>query len=407
MSDAPIYLDHNATTPLDPRVAAAMAECYQRWPANPASQHAPGRAARRVLEEARDTVAELLGVRLDTRPADQVVFTSGGTEANNLAIRGLVAGTPLKTPPGEIIVSDLEHPSVLGPADALAAHGLIVRRVEVDPRGTINLDHLAAAINEHTRLVCLMLASNETGAIQPVAAAAALCQARGAPLHTDAVQVAGKLPIDFHALGAATMSVSAHKLHGPRGVGALLVRGGVQLAPQLFGGFQQAALRPGSESVALPVGFATALRLWHDEARERQERMTGLRDRFEAALRNGWPDLVIHAEQAARLPHTSHVGFAGLDRQALLMALDQVGIACSAGSACASGSSEPSPTLLAMGVPEALAGGSLRLSFGATTTAAEVDESARRILNICNDLQRQSIPRKSPLMAPRTGGKPV
>jgi cysteine desulfurase len=218
---------------------------------------------------------------------------------------------------------------------------------------------------------------------------AAICSERGVPLHTDAAQVVGKLPVDFRALGAATMSFAAHKFHGPLGIGALVVRHGVTLAPQLFGGFQQAGLRPGTESVALVVGMLTALELWHAEQEQRRLRLTALRDEFERAILALWPEAIVVGADSPRLPHTSNIAFVGLDRQALFIAFDQAGVACSTGSACASGSSEPSPALVAMGLDEAVFSSALRFSFGATTTAAEVAESSRRILKVCNDLRRR------------------
>ena len=394
-----IYFDNNATTPVDPRVVEAMAECYRRWPGNPASQHTAGRSARRVLEEARDEIAGLLGATLSGPQPDRLVFTSGATEANNLAVRGIVGRMP-GDGPRHLIVSAIEHPSVSSLADQIVVEGFAVSKLPVDGQGVIVLDQLAPLLTPHTRLACIMLGSNETGALQPVAEAAAICREAGVPLHCDAVQVAGKLPIDFAALGAATLSISAHKFHGPRGIGALLVRGSTPLAPMLFGGFQQAGLRPGSEPVALAVGMAKALRLWHEEADARARNMTMLRDQFEALLSTGSPEIIVHSQHAARLPHTSHIAFPGLDRQALLMALDLAGVACSAGSSCASGSSELSATLLAMGVSEALAGSSLRFSLSAFTTAEEVHEGARRILKVCNDLRTAREHRNSPLPPP-------
>jgi cysteine desulfurase len=235
-----------------------------------------------------------------------------------------------------------------------------------------------------------MLGNNETGVLQPVAQLAQICREAGVPLHTDAVQVAGKLPICFHRLGAATMSISAHKFHGPRGIGALLIRHDTQLWPLLFGGFQQGGLRPGTESVTLAVGMATALSIWQREQHERLARLTQLRDRFESAILAGWPGAVIHGRDANRLPHTSNISFPGLDRQASLMALDLAGVACSTGSACASGSTDPSTTLVAMGCPQELLSSSLRFSLGATTTLEETDRAASRILKTCNDLGRAS-----------------
>jgi cysteine desulfurase len=232
-----------------------------------------------------------------------------------------------------------------------------------------------------------MLANNETGVLQPVDELTALCSAQNIPLHTDAAQAAGKLPLSFGQLGVATMAIAAHKFGGPVGIGALLVRSDVQLAPLLHGGVQQMSLRPGTESVALVVGMRTALELWEKNRREWVAHIEKLRDEFESILTRTDQSIEIIGKQAERLPTTSNVAFLGLDRQALFVALDQAGIACSTGSACASGSSEPSPTLVAMGLPEPIVKSAIRLSLGAFTTAAEIDTAGSRIINTVKRLR--------------------
>ncbi len=388
-----IYLDHNASTPLLPEVAEAMRDCWAEPCLNPGSQHEFGRRARRTIEQARGRIAELLGANTTGADADRIVFTSGGTEANNLAVLGLLhaegARHPLASSHPHLIISAIEHPSITALADDLQRRGYQVDRLGVDPRGVIRVEQLAQLLRPETRLVAAMLGQNETGVLQPVAELAAIGAERGVPLHTDAAQVVGKIPVDFRALNVATMSLAAHKFHGPLGIGALVVRHGVELEPQLFGGFQQGGLRPGTEPVALAVGICRALELWHAERHERAARMRELRDRFEAAILDGWRPARVIGADAQRLPHTSQIAFVGLDRQSLFLALDQAGVACSAGSACASGSSEPSPALVAMGCNEAVFGSALRFSLGATTTADVVDEAVRRILRCCNDLGRQ------------------
>lgn len=364
--------------------------------ANPASQHEAGRKARHVLEDARDRIAYALGAKTDGTDADQVVFTSGATEANNLAIRGLVG-----SPPGEIIVSAVEHPSIMQPAEHLAQNGFELRILPVDRNGVAHLSDLADLISKRTRLVCLMLGNNETGALQPVAKIARKCRELGIPVHTDAAQVAGKLPISFRKYDVATMSISGHKFHGPRGIGALVVRHETKLAPFMFGGFQQGGLRPGSETIELPVGLLKAFDLFHEDQSERIRQLSKLRDQFEAKLSNKWPSIVINAAGADRLPHTSNISFPRFDRQALLMALDRAGVACSTGSSCASGSTDPSPVLRAMGCDKTLLDSALRFSFGAFNTAEEIDESVRRIYGILKDLQSRYIERKSGRPAPR------
>jgi cysteine desulfurase len=393
---AAIYLDNNATTPILPEVVAAMQACHDQQLYNPASQHEFGRRARRVLEDARERVAELLGAKTGGRDDDRVIFTSGGTEANNLAILGLLearlagdTGTTKIAPP-RVVVSAVEHPSITALADELSRREVAVDWVGVDAQGVIRVQELENLIRPETRLVTTMLGQNETGVLQPVAEIAAICRAAGVPLHTDAAQVVGKLPVDFRALGVTTMSVAAHKFHGPLGIGALVVRHGTDLRPQLFGGFQQAAARPGTESVALAVGMRTALERWHAERDERLAHLRTLRDGFEETILGGWPAAVIVGGRAKRLPQTSSIAFVGLDRQALFMALDQAGVACSTGSACASGSSERSPALVAMGLNRAILDSTLRFSFSALNSLEEAREAARRILTCCKELGRKN-----------------
>ena len=384
--DRPIYLDHNATTPLLPEVIEAMRACYAEPCLNPASQHEFGRRARRRLEDTREHIGELVGAKVVGRDADTILFTSGGTESNNLALRSRAGASP--PPSSRILTSHIEHPSITALTDEFSRQGYQIDQLPVDRNGVLHVDALAEALHPETRLVLAMLANNETGVLQPVAELTAIAHERGIPLHTDATQAVGKIPVNFRALGAATMTFAAHKFHGPIGIGALVIRHGVTLAPQLFGGFQQAGLRPGTESVALAVGMLTALELAHADLEARRQRLTALRDDFERTILAGWPDAIVIGVTAPRLPNTSNIAFVGLDRQALFIALDQAGVACSTGSACASGSSEPSPTHLAMGLEEAVISSALRFSFGATTTAAQVAESSRRILKLCNDLRR-------------------
>lgn len=397
-----IYLDHNATTPVLPEVIEAMRACWQEPCLNPASQHSFGRAARRKLEDARDRVAELLGANTAGPTPDRVVFTSGGTESNNLAIRGLLeqqraGASPPPEPVPRALLSSIEHPSITTLGEELSRIGYKVDRLGVDANSVLQVNDLASLLTSDTRVAAAMLANNETGVIQPVAELANICNARGIPLHTDASQAAGKLPLNFRELGAATMTIAAHKLGGPVGIGALVLRRGVELQPLLFGGHQQGDLRPGTESVALAVGLCTALELWDANRAQWAARMCWLRDQFESMIcisaENGRsvPPITtcqtkVIGRAAPRLPNTSNISFEGLDRQALFMALDQAGIACSTGSACASGSSEPSPVHIAMGFKPAVVSGSLRFSFGTGTTHEEVEFAARRIINVCNSL---------------------
>lgn len=371
-----IYLDHCATSPLSANVAAAMAECQTTAFGNPSSLHAEGRLARRRLEDAREAIAQRLGARLDGPRPDRLIFTSGGTEANNLALFGR---SDLAS--GGLAYSPLEHPSVIAAALNLASRGLAARILSVTSEGRVDLESLELA--EAPRVAAVTLGSHETGVLQPVEEASRICRVRGGGVHCDAVQAAAKIGIDFRSLGVDTLSVAAHKFHGPRGIGALLVRHGVPLAPLLRGGPQEFELRPGTEAVALAVGMQRALVEWQDAANAGQDQRAALRDRFEAQLQRANLGIVVHGVGVPRLPHVSSLAFPGRDRQSLLMALDLAGVACSAGSACASGSPALSPGLLAMGVPRELAQSSLRFSLGGGTTAEHIDEATLRIERVC------------------------
>jgi cysteine desulfurase len=382
----PIYLDHNATTPIRPEVVQAMARAWQDGLANSASQHQCGQKARRILEEARERIADLLGANLTCPKPDRLVFTSGGTEANNLAILGLPrvgrAGEP-----GRVMISAIEHASVIEPAERLLEEGWQLDTVPVTGDGVVRVDWLGEHLTDSTRLVSVLLGNHETGTIQPVQEVVETCRARQVPVHTDAVQAVGKMPVHFRALGVAAMSVGAHKFQGPLGIGALVLQPNLPVVPMLFGGHQQNGIRPGTEPVPLVVGMRTALELAVRELEEYIRGITALRDRLELRLRSAYPDLVMHSSAVARLPNTSSMAFPGLDAQILLLAFDMAGVACSVGSACSSGSSELSPTLLAMGTPKALAASTLRFSLGWTTTEADVDGAVERILNVVNELR--------------------
>ncbi len=291
-------------------------------------------------------------------------------------------------PPG-LIISSFEHPSITACAEHLAQNGVEVKKLRATSEGYVVEDDLFDLLDASTRLLSVMLANNETGVIQNLVKIASMCRSRGVLLHTDAVQAIGKIPVDFRALEVDALSLTAHKFHGPLGIGALVVRHGVSLEPSLHGGFQQSALRPGTESVALAMGMQVALEFAVSELDARRTRMTALRSSLERQIGADYPRAVVIGAASERLPHTSNIAFVGLDRQALVMAFDLAGVACSTGSACASGSSEPSPTLVAMGLPDEQISSSVRFSVGAATTPAEIDEAARRILNVCNHLRRE------------------
>ena len=361
-----IYLDNNATTPLLPAVWEAMRPFAVEAYGNPASAHAAGRRARRGLEDAREQTAALLGAR-----PDEVVFTSGATEANNLALFGL-AGDP----PGRLLASPVEHPSVSEPLRQLAASGFSLDEPPVDAQGVVDAEALFHLLRSDTRLIAVMLVNHETGAVQPVRELARRLDGRAA-FHCDATQAVGRLPVHFGDLGATTLALSAHKFHGPKGVGALLLRRGTKLRPRAWGGHQQQGRRPGTEPVALAVGLAAALDLACREMEQRTQKVRSLRDRFLAGLRETAGPVVLNGPASGGAPHTVNVSFPGLKADALLMRLDLAGVACSTGSACSSGSLLPSPVLRAMGASELLS--AMRFSLSALLTPEEIDEAVRRI----------------------------
>jgi cysteine desulfurase len=366
----PIYLDNAATTPLLPAVWEAMRPFAGDVFGNPASAHAAGRRARRGLEDARESVAALLGAF-----ADEVIFTSGATEANNLALLGLVGD-----PPGHILASSVEHPSVVEPLRHLAASGFHVEWLPVNQCGIVGSDESAKRKREDTRLVAIQWANHETGAIQSTVES-------DVPFHCDATQAVGKIPIDFHRVHATTLALSAHKFHGPKGVGGLLLRRGTKLRPRLFGGHQQQGRRPGTEPVALAVGLATALEFAVRDMDARHATVLQLRRRFLDHLRTHAAPLVVNGPEEGGLPHTLNVSFPRLQADLLLMSLDLAGVACSTGSACSSGSLLPSPVLQAMGVAEDVLRSAMRFSFSFLLGDDEVDEAARRVAEVVNRLR--------------------
>jgi cysteine desulfurase len=372
-----IYLDNNATTPLLPAVWEAMRPYLTDRFGNPASSHWAGRRARQALEDARDGTAALLGAF-----PDEVIFTSGATEANNLALFGL-AGEP----PAHVLTSPIEHPSVAEPVRQLAQRGFVVDLLPVDTTGIVCAKILIDRLRPETRLLTVMLANNETGAVQPVAELAALLDRRAA-FHCDAAQAVGRLPCHFHDFGVTTLALSAHKFHGPQGVGALLVRRHTRLSPQLWGGHQQQGRRPGTEAVALAVGLATALDLAQRDAEARRAHVLHLRRRFLETLRLAADPVVLNGPAEGGVPHTLNLSFPGCRADALLMSLDLAGVACSTGSACSSGSLLPSPVLQAMGVPDDVLHSAMRFSLSPLLSEAEVEEAGRRIVRVVSRLRQ-------------------
>ncbi len=390
MNESSIYLDNNATTEIDRSVADAISAVLRNRLSNPASQHAAGRKARSILEASRTAIATSLGCRTHGMSADQVVFTSGGTESNHLALVGILDGLE-----GDLVVSSIEHPSILGVAMEIARRDARrVRYLPVDANGRVCLetwnrwllDHDAAVTDGdkagRIAMISLMVANNETGSIQPLGQVAESASSRGILVHTDAVQAIGKIPLRFSEIKADAMSVTAHKYHGPVGIGALVLRHGVHVTPVFQGGFQQMGLRPGTESVALAVGFSKATEIAVGNIDERNRMLAELRIALENILLTSPHPPIILGAAGPRLPHTISLSYPWIERQALQMALDRRGIACSTGSACASGSGQPSHVLQAMHLPESVVSGAIRLSLSVHTTLDEVLEAGRRITEV-------------------------
>jgi cysteine desulfurase len=358
-----VYLDHNATTPPREEVVDAMERVLRETWGNPSSTHAEGAAARAAVDRAREQVASLVGCA----PRD-LLFTAGATEANNTALLGVLSGTP-----GHILSSAVEHPSVEAALDALESRGWEVTRAPVDPDGRVGAETAIDALREDTALVSLIWANNETGVLQPVDEIAEAARERGILFHTDATQRVGKLPIDLSHTPADLLSLSAHKLNGPKGTGALVVRQGLAFEPLLRGGPQEGGRRGGTENVAGIVGLGEACALAARELPERARRTGALRDRLWEGISQKIAGVRWNAASDAVLPNTLNVGFEGVAGEMLLQALDLEGISASAGAACASGSIEASPVLVAMGRSPAEARGTLRFSVGHGVDESQID----------------------------------
>lgn len=361
------YLDNNATTRVLPEVVEVVCRHWQESFANPGSRHAAGRHARQVLEAARESLAGILGAY-----PDEVLFTSGGTESNNMAVLGFTEGEP-----GTISLTAGEHPAVMNAARHRETHGWRLAWLPVDETGRLRFS--ADELPADTRLASVILAHNETGVIQDLRPLIAECNSRNISCHVDAMQAVGKIPVDFHALGATSLALGAHKFHGPRGIGALLLKRGADLAACTFGGYQEAGRRPGTEAVALIAGMAKALELFHAEQEERMERLRSFRDRLEEGLAAACPPVILNGHPDCRLPNTLNIAFPGVDGEALLVALELEGIACSLGSACASGAVEPAPVLVAMNRPREILRSSMRFSFGVDNREEELADAIRLI----------------------------
>lgn len=371
MSATPIYLDYNATTPVDPAVLEAMLPYLRDRFGNPSSQHAYGQAVRGALAQARTDVADLIGAR-----SDEILFTSGGTESTNAALKGaaIAALDRGETARRQIIVSRIEHPATLATAQALTRFGFRVRTIGVDAHGFIDLGELAEAVREPTFLVSVMHANNETGTLQPIADAAALAHGHGALMHVDAAQSAGKVAVDVDRLGADLLTLAGHKLYAPKGVGALYVRRGIALEPLVHGAGQEGGRRAGTENMPYVVGLGVACRIAREQLPAAGPRMQRLRDRLWTQLRQALAERIARNGDAERcLPNTLNASFVGMIGSELLAALAQ--IAASTGSACHDGRVSISPVLAAMGVEPRVASGAVRFSLGRGSTQDEIDRA--------------------------------
>ncbi len=362
-----IYFDHNATTPVSEEVFEAMLPYLKDEWGNPSSIHWAGRGPRKGVDDAREQVAALLGCT----PLE-VVFTSSGTEGDNHAIKGAVFSKRAKG--NHIITTTVEHPAVLNTVKYLEKTGFEATYLGVDNQGMLDLDELRAAIRPETVLISVMYANNETGTIFPVAEIAEIAKEHGVLFHTDAVQAAGKLPIDMKELKADLVTISGHKLYGPKGVGALFVRRGVKLTPLIHGGHHERNRRGGTENVAGLVGLGKAAEIAVRDMADEVAHLTTLRDRIETGLTEKIPHVYLNGHPDKRLPNTVNLSFEFVEGESLLLSLDMMGIAASSGSACTSGSLEPSHVMLAMGLTHELSHGSVRFSLGRSNTAEDVEK---------------------------------
>jgi cysteine desulfurase len=384
-----VYLDNSATTSVDPRVVEAMLPFLTEKFGNPSSVHFYGQEARAAVDRARREVAGLISAR-----PNEIVFLSGGTEANNLAIRGIAEQHQQHG--RHIITSAIEHSSVRGICDTLEGRGFEITRLPVYDEGIVRVKDLRAALRDDTVLVTVMLANNEIGTLQPVAEIGALVRERRAAgqrhiwFHTDAVQALGRMTVDVEELSCDLLSSSAHKLNAPKGIGALYVRRGTRLAPQNIGGHQERERRGGTEAVPSIVAFGEAARLARLEIDERVSRMRALRERFETGVTERVADIVFNGEREQRLPHISNISFRYIEGEGLLINLDMLGVAVSTGSACSSGSLEPSPIIRALGRDDELARGSIRFSLGKETTDEDITHVLEALPRAVENLRRLS-----------------
>ena len=375
-----VYLDHNATTPLDPRVFEAMKPYLMEAFGNASSPHHYGRVAKQALEESRGIVAEAIGAR-----PEGIIFTSGGTEADNLAIRGI--SYRKRERKGHIITSSIEHHAVLRTCNDLEKDGFTVTYLPVDSQCRVDPDDIRKSIQKDTILISVMYANNETGVIEPISEIGKIAREYGVPFHSDAVQAVGKIALDARKLSTDLLSLSSHKIYGPKGIGALVVGDTIELSPVLTGGHHEGGLRAGTENIPGIVGFAHALRIAREEIDTYQTRVSALRDKLESGLLDGIGHVEIHGIEAERLPHTTSISFASVEAESILLHLDLKGIAASSGSACTTGEAEPSHVLLAMGISPEIAQGTIRISLGRENTGEEVDYTVKVLKDAIRQLR--------------------
>lgn len=375
----PVYLDYQATTPVDPKVLAAMRPFYEEMFGNPHSQHRPGWEALAAVDVAREDIAGVIGAS-----ADEIIFTSGATEANNLVIKGIMQAHGREKPHMITVVS--EHKCLLESARAVEGWGLQVTRLGVDAGGLIDLDELSRALTPETALVSVMAVNNEIGVIQPLAEIGAMAHRAGALFHSDAAQAFGKIPLDVEAMQIDLLSLSGHKIYGPKGVGAVYIRSKphIRLVAQMSGGGQERGLRSGTLAPALAVGFGTAARLVRDHQDAETREIAALAEAFWQKVKAGCPGVIVNGSMTARYPGNLNISFPGLDGDLLLANLDD--LALSSGAACASATAGPSYVLQAIGVPAEIAKSSLRIGFGRFTTTDEVEYAATRIIEAVSEL---------------------
>ncbi|HRC52998.1 MAG TPA: cysteine desulfurase NifS [Bacillota bacterium] len=379
-----VYLDHSATTPVRPEVLAAMLPYFGDKFGNPSSIHSWGRQARTAVDSAREQVASIIGAT-----ASEIVFTSGGTESDNLAIRGVAKS--MQTKGKHLITSQIEHHAVINTFESLAKDGYEVTYLPCDKYGLIDPDDVRKSIRKDTILISIIHGHNEVGTIEPIEEIGRIAKEHGILFHSDAVQSLGKIPVKVDAMGVDLLTISSHKIYGPKGVGALYVRKGTRIRPQVTGGIHEKGLRAGTENVPGIVGFGAACALAEEEMPEESKRLQALRDKLINGILSNIPDTVLNGHPEKRLPHNVNVSVKYVEGEAMLLNMDLLGIGASSGSACTSGSLEPSHVLLAMGIPHELAHGSLRMTLGKSNTGEDIEYVLEALPPIVEKLRAMSV----------------